>query len=62
MYADRSKGLKEERTSRMRDTNRYGVDRQSDNDGSKVATDRTPVISGLTGSTRNFPAVVRGTL
>jgi hypothetical protein len=62
MGAHWSRSMKKERTSKMRDTNRGGLDRQSDNDGSKVATERIPAISGLTGSTRNFLTVVRGTL
>ena len=46
----------------MHDTNRGGLDRHSDNGGSKVATERTPAISGLAGSTRKFLAVVRRAL
>jgi hypothetical protein len=46
----------------MHDTNRGGLDRRSDNDGSKVATERPPVISGLAGSTRKFLVVVRRAL
>jgi len=46
----------------MYDTSRGGLDRHWDNGGSKVATERTPVISGLTGSTRKFLAVVRRAL
>jgi hypothetical protein len=51
----------------MHDTNRGGLDRHSDNRGSKVATERTPAISGLIGSSPNFlaadlPAVVRRVL
>jgi hypothetical protein len=62
MGAHRSKGLKEERTSRMRDTSCDGLGRHSDNDGWRVATERTPVISVLNRSTRNFLAVVRRVL
>ena len=48
----------------MRDANRGGLVRHSDNGGSKVATERTPAISGLIGSSANFLAVVeqRGTV
>jgi len=46
----------------MHDTNRDGLDRHSDNIGSKVATERTPATYGLAGSTRKFLAVVRGGL
>src|SRR6266566_6763984 len=42
----------------MHDTNRGGLDRHSDNGGSKVATDRTPAISGLIGSSPNFLTAV----
>src|SRR6266850_8558703 len=42
----------------MLNTNRGGLDRHSDNGGSKVAMERTPAISGLTGSSPNFLAVV----
>jgi hypothetical protein len=38
----------------MHDTNRGGLDRHSDNGGSKVATERTPAISGLIGFCSNF--------
>ena len=38
----------------MHDTNRVGLDRHSDNGGLKVATERTPAISGLIGSSPNF--------
>ena len=38
--------------------NRGGLDRHSNNAGSKVVTDRTPAISGLIGSSPNFLAVV----
>ena len=61
MGANRSKGLKEERASKMHDTNRDDLD-HSDNAGLKVATEKTPVISGITGTTRNFLAAVKGTL
>ena len=61
----------------MKTTNRYdfrlsskrcscedlrGLDRHSDNGGSKVATERRPAISGLAGPSRKFPAVVRRVL
>jgi len=42
----------------MHDTNRGGLDRRWDNGGSKVATERTPAISGLIGSSPNFLTVV----
>jgi hypothetical protein len=42
----------------MHDTNRGGLDRRSDNDGSKVAAERTPAISGLIGSRPNFLTAV----
>src|SRR5713101_5075784 len=42
----------------MLNTNRGGLDRHSDNGGSKVAMERAPVISGLIGSSPNFLAVV----
>jgi len=42
----------------MFNTYRGGLDRHSDNAGSKVVTDRTPAISGLIGSSPNFLAVV----
>jgi hypothetical protein len=42
----------------MHDTNRGGLDRHSDNAGTKVLTERTPAISGLIGSSPNFLAVV----
>jgi hypothetical protein len=42
----------------MHDTNRGGLDRHSDHGRSKMATERTPAISGLIGSSPNFPAVV----
>ena len=38
----------------MHDTNRGGLDRRSDNGGSKVATERTPAISGLIGLVPTF--------
>ena len=43
----------------MHETNHVGLDRHPENGGSKVATERTPAISGLAGSTRNFLAVDR---
>jgi hypothetical protein len=46
----------------MHDTNRGGLDRHSDNGGSEVATERTPAISGLIGSSPNFLSVVRRAL
>jgi hypothetical protein len=46
----------------MYDTNRAGLDRHSDNGGSKVATKKHPAISGLAGSTRKFLTVVRRAL
>jgi hypothetical protein len=58
MGVHRSKGKKDGRTSKMHDTNRGGLDRHSDNGGSKVASARTPAISGLAGSTRGLLAVV----
>jgi hypothetical protein len=42
----------------MPDTNRGGLGRHWDNGASKLATERTPAISGLVGSSPNFPAVV----
>jgi transcriptional regulator with GAF, ATPase, and Fis domain len=42
----------------MLNTNRGGLDRHSDNGGSKVAMERAPVNSGLIGSSPNFLAVV----
>ena len=42
----------------MHDTNRGGLDRHSDNGGSKVSAERTPAISGLIGSSPNFLAAV----
>ena len=36
----------------MHDTNRGGLDRHSDNGRTRVATERTPAISGLIGSSR----------
>ena len=41
----------------MHDTNRSGLDRHSDNGGTKVATERIPAISGLIGSSPNFLAL-----
>jgi hypothetical protein len=38
----------------MHNTNRGGLDRRSDNGGSKVATERTPAIAGLIGFCSNF--------
>jgi hypothetical protein len=38
----------------MHDTNRGGLDRHADNGGSKIATERTPAISGPIGSSSNF--------
>ena len=58
MGAHRSKGQKEGRTTKMHDTNRGGLGRHSDN-GGRVATERTPAISGLAGSTRRFLSVLR---
>src|ERR1700674_1895796 len=58
MGVRRSKGSKEGRTSKMLNTNRGGLDRHSDNVGSKVVMDRTPAISGLIGSSPNFLSVV----
>jgi hypothetical protein len=46
----------------MHDTNHVSLDGHSDNGGSKVATERTPAISGLIGSTRNFLAADRRAL
>jgi hypothetical protein len=46
----------------MHDTNRGGLDRHSDNSGSKVAIERPPAIFGLAGSTRKFLAAVRRAL
>jgi hypothetical protein len=46
----------------MHDRNRGGLNRHSDDVGSKVATERPPPISGLVGSTGNFLAVVRRAL
>jgi hypothetical protein len=46
----------------MHETNHVGLDRHPENGGSKVATERTPAISGLAGSTRNFLAVDRRAL
>jgi hypothetical protein len=46
----------------MHETNRDVLDRHSDHGGSKVATERTPAVSGHVGSTGNFLAVVRRAL
>jgi len=46
----------------MHDTKRDGLNGHSDNVGPKVATERTPAISGLARSIRNFLTVVRGIL
>jgi len=46
----------------MRDTNRGGLDRRSDNGGSKVATERTQAISGPAEFTREFLAAARRAL
>ena len=46
----------------MHDTNCNGLDRHSDNGGSKVATERAPAISGLAGFARKFLAEVRTAL
>jgi hypothetical protein len=46
----------------MHDTNQGGLDRHSDNGGSRVATERARAIPGLIASTRKFPAVVRRAL
>jgi formate hydrogenlyase transcriptional activator len=42
----------------MHDTNRGGLDRHSDNGGSRVASERAPANSGLIGSSPNFLEVV----
>jgi hypothetical protein len=42
----------------MHDTNRGGPNRHLNNSGSKAATERTPAISDLIGSSPNFLAVV----
>jgi hypothetical protein len=42
----------------MFNANRDGLDRRSDDVGSKVATERPPAISGLAGSTRKFLTIV----
>ena len=42
----------------MLNTNRVGLNRHSDNAGSKLAMERNPAISGLIGSSPNFLAVV----
>ncbi len=62
MRAHGSKGRREGRTLKMHDTNRDGLDRHSDDVGSKVATERLPAISGLAGSTHKFLAVARRAL
>ena len=54
-------GLEGRRTSKMHDTNRGGLDRHSDN-GGEGGYRENPAISGLTGSTRKFLAVVRRAL
>jgi hypothetical protein len=46
----------------MHDTDRAGLDRHSDNGGSKVATKTHPAISGPAGSTRSFLTGVRSAL
>jgi hypothetical protein len=46
----------------MRGTNRDGLNRHSDDVGSKLATERAPAISGFAGSTGKFLAVVRRAL
>ena len=46
----------------MHDTTRGGLNRQSDNGGVEVATERTLAIFGLAGPTRKFVAVVRRAL
>jgi hypothetical protein len=46
----------------MHDTNRGGLDRHSDNGGSKVPIERPQAIAGLAGSTCKFLAVVRRAL
>jgi hypothetical protein len=46
----------------MFNANRDGLDCHLDNAGSKVATERTPAISGLIGFSPNFLAVVRRAL
>jgi transcriptional regulator with GAF, ATPase, and Fis domain len=58
MGAHQSKGEKVGRTSKMHDTNRVGLDRHSDNVGSKVATVSPPAISGLIGSSPNFLSAI----
>ena len=49
-----SKNLKEERTSKMFNANRDGLDRHLANARSKVVVDRTPAICGLIGFCSNF--------
>jgi hypothetical protein len=46
----------------MLNVNRDGLDRYSDDVGSKVATERDLALYGLAGSTREFLAAVRGAL
>jgi hypothetical protein len=46
----------------MHDTNCDGLDRDADDVGSKVSTERTSAISGLIGSSPNSLAVVRRAL
>ena len=58
----RRKGQREERTSKMHDTNRDGLDRHPDDPGSKLAVGSPPAISVLVVSTRKCPAVVRRVL
>jgi hypothetical protein len=62
MGARRSKGQRKGRASKMHDTNRDGLERHSDNVGSKVARERPPAIPGLAESTRKFLAVARRAL
>jgi hypothetical protein len=57
-----SKVLKEERTSKMFNANRDGLDRHLDDVGSKAATERGPALNGLAGSTRKFLTVVKESL
>jgi len=62
MCAHRSKGQKKERTSKMRDMNRDGLDRHSDNGGTKVAPERTQAIPGRIGLCSNCLAGIRSAL
>jgi hypothetical protein len=62
MGARWSEGWRGGRTSKMLNTNRDGRNRNLDDLGSKVATQRPPAISGFAGSTRKFLAVVRRAL